>query len=61
MTTTGTLSPAATPGGMTEVARIHETDELGRFVIEPDVGVRGIGGGFPEVFILWGNVCLFFR
>ena len=34
-----------------QVARIHEADELGRLVIEPDVGVRRIRGRFPELLV----------
>src|SRR5207302_10818481 len=44
----------------TQIAGIHETNELGRFVIEPRVRVRWIGGRFPKIFVPRQDVRLFF-
>src|SRR6266576_98323 len=41
-----------------KVARIHELAELGRLVIEPDVRIRRVGGGFPKVSVSGKNMSL---
>ena len=44
-----------------QIAGIHEADEFRRFVIEPDIGIRRIGGGLPELRVPRQNVRLLFR
>ena len=44
-----------------QIAGIDEPDELGRLVIEPDVGVRRVGRGFPELLVARQDVRLLFR
>ncbi len=55
------VTKAAGLFGDAQVAGVNEPDELGRFVIEPDVRVRRIRRRFPELLVGWENVRLFFR
>ena len=47
--------------GHTQIAWVDEADELVRFVIEPDVRVRRVGRGFPELLVARQDVRLLFR
>ena len=52
------------PAGLfcdTQIAGVHETDELWRLVIQPRVRVRRISGCLPEFRMPRRNVRLLFR